>query len=79
VGLVCLSSVRPYPTMIDTNFCPYKVEYDSDDDDNQSASDKVPELVPHSHDKGSNKPVSPEKGENQSAVSLGHERGDACC
>jgi hypothetical protein len=27
---------------------------------------KVPELVPHSHDKDSNKMVSPEQGENQS-------------
>jgi hypothetical protein len=36
---------------IDTNFCPYKVEYDSNEDDGQSASAEVPELVLHSCDK----------------------------
>jgi hypothetical protein len=35
---------------IDTNFCPYKVEYDSDEDDEQSASDEVPKLVPRGRD-----------------------------
>ena len=50
----------------DTNFCPYKVVYDSADDDDQSASDEVLELVLQRCDQGSNKPVSPEKGENQS-------------
>jgi hypothetical protein len=50
---------------IDTNFCPYKVEYNSDEDNGQSASAEVPELVLHSHDKDSNKTVSPEQGENQ--------------
>ena len=35
---------------IDTNFCPYKVEYNSDKDDGQWASDEVPELVPCSHE-----------------------------
>ena len=31
---------------IDTNFCPYKVKYNSDEDNGQSASAEVPELVP---------------------------------
>jgi hypothetical protein len=50
---------------IDTSFCPYKVEYDSDEDDEQSASDKVPKAVPHGRDMDSGT-ISPEKGENQS-------------
>jgi hypothetical protein len=49
---------------IDTSFCPYKVEYDSDEDDEQSASDEVPEPVPSGHDMDS-RTVSPEQGENQ--------------
>ena len=52
--------------MIDVNFCPYNIEYDSDDH-NQLASDKVPELAPWGCDHGNDdEPVSSKKGENKS-------------